>query len=52
MRCEKCGVEMIVYAVKKKEGGGREVIYACRNKNCPDFDKRLAKKAPVENEQQ
>lgn len=38
MKCAVCGLEMIVYQVT--EDGP---VYVCRNKRCPDFDKRLRK---------
>ncbi|MDY3690843.1 MAG: hypothetical protein SO072_02615 [Dysosmobacter sp.] len=43
MLCENCGLEMIIYRVEQKEDGSRETVYACRNPQCPRFDKRLKK---------
>lgn len=44
MKCDACGLEMVIYRVEEKEDGIRETVYACRNPKCSCFDKRLAKK--------
>lgn len=45
MRCPECGLEMVIYQVNEKPEGGRETVYACRNKRCSQFDQRLKRKA-------
>lgn len=45
MKCQECGLEMVIYQVNKRTEGGQEIVYACRNKRCPRFDRRLKPKA-------
>ena len=44
MRCQVCGLELMLYEVRKTSSGGQERIYVCRNPGCERFDTRLKKK--------
>ena len=43
MKCEVCGLDMVIYRAEEKEDGTRETVYVCRNPKCARFDKRLKK---------
>lgn len=43
MKCEACGLDMVIYWVEEKEDGTRETVHVCRNPKCARFDKRLKK---------
>lgn len=45
MKCEACGLEMMIYRVAKKEDGTKGTEYVCRNRKCTEFDQRLKKPA-------
>ena len=44
MKCACCGLEMVIYSARKTADGKRETVYSCRNRACPEFDARLARK--------
>lgn len=43
MKCPVCGLEMVIFGVQWDGAGKEDVLYSCRNKRCPQFDKRLEK---------
>lgn len=43
MRCEECGLEMVIWKSEEKDGK-REAEFVCRNPACVRFDERLRKK--------
>lgn len=51
MKCQECGLELMIYQVTTNAKGEEEVEYACRNPRCGCYDKRLTRKAaaPAEN---
>lgn len=42
MKCPKCGNEMLIYNTQVVDGK-RTPVFVCRNKQCPEFDRRLKK---------
>ena len=51
MKCEACGLDMVIYRVEEKEDGTRKTVYVCRNPQCARFDKRLRKEQEDQMEQ-
>lgn len=47
MKCEACGLDMVIYQMDQKEDGKQEAVYVCRNPRCVRFDRRL-KKEPAD----
>ena len=45
MKCQECGLELMIYQVTTNAKGEEEVEYACRNPRCGCYDKRLTRKA-------
>ena len=50
MKCEVCGLDMVIYRAEEKEDGTRETVHVCRNPKCARFDKRLKKEQEKETE--
>lgn len=44
MTCPECGLEMMIYQVTTAPDGTEDVEYACRNKRCGRYDRRLTRK--------
>lgn len=44
MKCQECGLELMIYQVGTKADGSEEVEYACRNPRCGCYDRRLTRK--------
>lgn len=44
MKCQECGLELMIYQVTTNADGGEEVEYACRNPRCGCYDRRLRRK--------
>lgn len=44
MKCQECGLELMIYQVSIKADGREEVEYACRNPRCGCYDRRLMRK--------
>lgn len=40
MKCEKCKTEMEIYKGQETQEG-YEVIYRCRNSQCPEYEKNI-----------
>lgn len=44
MKCQECGLELMIYQVTTNAGGEEEVEYSCRNPRCGCYDRRLTRK--------
>ena len=44
MKCQECGLEMMIYSATVSTPGGSETAYVCRNPKCARYDRRLKKK--------
>lgn len=44
MKCQECGLELMIYQVTTNAGGEEELEYSCRNPRCSCYDRRLTRK--------